>query len=287
MADDDQNGRRKPNVSNFRVSLKLRLSQKYMDVFLRPVLNTYSSSCFLAQERRVFLDSEKQKGEGKGGREQKKYFSYAKISFCVFCRIFFCLSLYLLLDPCRLQAQVLHKPGYMLRALVGQGLGQISDTQAETASGTAWRLSLDAGAFLYENFAAHAGLDYTHAPSVKFHGKSTEHRTEGSYFYTAATMGLSYYFTHINVYVSLLGRLHLASRYRLKLLDPLEDSHVVVLRRKAFTGRFERGLGGALLVGTEEWFVYKNTGLGLTLVLSGDRGRSHRYLGLALSLTYH
>ncbi len=195
-----------------------------------------------------------------------------------------------ILLPMELQAQhVNHVSGIFIRFLLGAGIGQIDDPLQNPVHGTTVRSSLAIGGFLLQNFALHGGIDYTDSPNAKF--KSTADKTARNvrYNYLATTAGITYFFPRLSVYASLEGRLSVGGTYSFEgSLDTMESVGTLDTIRTKREGSFERyQIGGALILGTEEWFVTNRTGLGLALTFSGDHARRHTFYGLLLSVIYN
>ena len=189
-------------------------------------------------------------------------------------------------------SQVRHEEGFLLRCLLGVGIGGISDLVGNPATGTAFRSSVSAGGFLFEDFALQGGLDHTSSSNVEYEGRADQALRGGSYSHLSLNAGLSYFLTGLGLYLSLEGRYTVAGNYKLKafVLQTQPDGTKVLADGTDLEGKFseeENKLGWGLIFGTEEWLLNNNTALGIALTYSYDSPLGHTFYGLSLSLSYN
>ena len=202
----------------------------------------------------------------------------------------------------KLLGQTIHTSGFYSRYIMATGFGQIDDIIGNATLGSANYASFAMGLFPWENIALHAGADYTAAYGLKYDGNrvtdisasgdtTNEPRRRGSYNYQALTAGLSYYWTSLNFYVSTEFRLAIGGDFHLKgSIDEINGQSTSTRETSNITGNFrdeENLLGLGIILGTEEWFITKDMGLGIALVFNYDYPLRQSFYGLGLSLSYN
>lgn len=205
---------------------------------------------------------------------------------------FICILTIHLFSGQNLLAQAQHDSGFFLRYLGGFGIAQVTDAVNNPTTGTAFRTSLALGAFVSKNFALHLGPEYTQSSNIKYEGNVDQPLRGGSYTYYSLNSGLSYFFTNVSLYFSLEGRFLLGGDYELKgaLTETQADGSQTLLETRDVKGKFtdeEERLGIGLIIGTEEWLLSNDIGLGMAIMYSFDRARRHIFYGFTFSLCYN
>ncbi len=200
--------------------------------------------------------------------------------------------MYLFASSAKIFPQAYHESGFFMRSLVGYGNGEIKDSLDNSITGTGIQTSLAIGWFIIKDLALHSGYSYSQFDDISFKGQLDEPARSGNYSYHAITGGLSYFFTSLDTYISIEVRHGVGGSYKLdgsiSRTNESGETTTTNTRNKRTPFKEEGSQGGvSILIGTEEWLVTNDIGLGLAVQYSFDRPRRQVFYGILLSLVYN